>query len=154
MDPPQARAIAERLHVDDAEDDGTPLLWHIRRVVSLVPPDAQVVGWLHEVLERQDVSEQELLMAGLTGEELRAIRLLSRPIHSRSDLAYLAHVELIARSSGRAGQLARVVKLADLQDRRLHPRARRDGWSPPYALGLRRLAEAINEAHRAGAGMA
>ncbi|WP_028060619.1 hypothetical protein [Candidatus Solirubrobacter pratensis] len=154
MDSAHARAIAERLHADDAEDDGTPLLWHIRRVARLVPPDAQVVGWLHEVLERPDVSEQELLMAGLSGEELRAIRLLNRPTHSRSDLAYLAHVELIARSFGRSGQLARVVKIADLQDRRLHPRTRPDGWCPPYALGLRRLAEAIGEAHRAGARLA
>jgi hypothetical protein len=25
------------------------------------------------------------------------------------------------------------VKIADLQDRCLHPRVRADGWSPPYA---------------------
>jgi hypothetical protein len=28
------------------------------------------------------------------------------------------------------------VKIADLQDRCLHPRVRADGWSPPYARGL------------------
>jgi hypothetical protein len=28
------------------------------------------------------------------------------------------------------------VKIADLEDRCLYPRVRRDGWSPPYADGL------------------
>jgi hypothetical protein len=34
------------------------------------------------------------------------------------------------------GRLARLVKIADLQDRCLHPRVHPDGWSPPYARGL------------------
>ena len=42
----------------------------------------------------------------------------------------------IARAAGRAGSLARSVKIADLQDRCLHPRVRADGWSPAYARGL------------------
>jgi hypothetical protein len=42
-----------------------------------------------------------------------------------------------------------MVKIADLEDRRLHPRARRDGWSPPYELGLQRLLDtAAPESYR------
>jgi hypothetical protein len=37
---------------------------------------------------------------------------------------------------GPVGPAGALVKIADLQDRCLHPRVRADGWSPPYARGL------------------
>ena len=132
----RARLVAERLHADDYEDDGTPLLHHIRRVVRLVPAEARAVACLHEALEWTDVSEQELLMEGLDSEELRALRLLYCTHGSRSDHVYLSNLRLIASAAGRGGRLARVVKLADLQDRCRHPRVSADGWSPSYRLGL------------------
>jgi hypothetical protein len=127
----RAGTIAERLHASDYEEDGTPLLSHIGRVVRLVSADAQAVAYLHEALEWTAVAEEELLMEGLESEELRALRLLHRTHYSRTDRIYLAHLHLIARSAGRAGRLARTVKIADLQDRFQHPRVRADGWSPP-----------------------
>jgi hypothetical protein len=132
----RARLIAERLHADDREEDGTPLLVHIRRVVRLVPDEARAVACLHEALEWTGVTEQELLMEGLDVEELRALRLLQCTRGARSDHVYLSHLHLIACAAGRGGRLARVVKIADLQDRCLHPRVRADGWSPSYRLGL------------------
>jgi hypothetical protein len=135
----RARALAERLHSDDREPDGTPLLLHIRRVAEATPPAARSVAWLHEALESGAISEHELLRDGLGSEELRALRLLSRSRASRSERAYLAHLELIADAAGVAGELARMVKIADLDDRRRHPLARGDGWSPPYARALRQL---------------
>jgi hypothetical protein len=33
------------------------------------------------------------------------------------------------------------VKIADLQDRCLHPRVRADAWSPPYQRGLALLTD-------------
>jgi hypothetical protein len=140
MDADRARAIAQRLHAADREEDGAPLLQHLRRVAGRTPAEARSVAWLHEAFESTAVTEQELLTHGLGSEELRALRLLHRT--ARSDHVYLAHVELIARAAGRSGRLARMVKIADLEDRRLHPRVRRDGWSPPYELGLQRLHEA------------
>jgi hypothetical protein len=110
---------------------------HVHPVVrGAVDADAQVVAWLHEVLEWTAVAEHQLLREGLESDELRALRLLYRADDSRSDGVYLAHVGLIARAAGRAGRLARLVKIADLHDRCLHPRVRADGWSPPYARGL------------------
>jgi hypothetical protein len=138
----RAREIAERLHLCDREPDGTSLLAHIRRVVAATPADAEPVAWLHEALETGRISEQELLIHGLGLDELRALRLLSRPGGSRSDSVYLSHLELIVRAAGRSGELARSVKIADLTDRGLHPRVRPDGWSPPYARGLRLLLDA------------
>jgi len=108
------------------------------------------VAWLHEVLEWTAVTEQELLIAGLTSDELRALRLLDRTTDSHSDRRYLAHLELIARATGDSGRLARIVKTADLKDRSLHPHVRRDGWSPPYARALKLLSEARDDPHRAG----
>jgi hypothetical protein len=82
---------------------------------------------------------RRILLAGLTSERLRALRLLNLKNHSQSDRGYLAHLELIARSAGQSGRLARIVKLADLRDRCAHPRLRRSDWSPPYARGLQLL---------------
>jgi len=136
MDATSARTMAESLHRDDFEEDGTPVICHVQRVAMLVPAEARAVAWLHDALESTAVTEQELLMAGITPDQLRALRLLTRTGHARSDDVYLAHLELIARAAGHSGRLARMVKLADLEDRCLYPRVRSGGWSPPYAAGL------------------
>ncbi|MGZ4171306.1 MAG: hypothetical protein ACXVRN_08080 [Solirubrobacteraceae bacterium] len=153
MRPARACAIAERLHAGQQEPDGTPILAHIRRVARDVPAEARTVAWLHEALETGAISEQALLTDGLTSDELRALRLLSRPSTSRSDSVYLAHVELIAQAAGPSGHLARQVKVADLQDRRLHPMLREDGWSPPYDRALHRILEATADERGVIAGL-
>ena len=139
MESDRAREIAVELHADDRDEGGAPVLGHVRRVVRRTPAEARAVAWLHEVLESTDVTERELLAQGLDSDELRALRLLRRVGDSPSDRVYLAHVELIARAAGRSGEIARLVKIADLEDRRRHPRVRPNGWSPPYELGLQRL---------------
>jgi hypothetical protein len=149
METRRARAIAERLHLGDREEDGTPVIRHVQRVASTVTEEARAVAWLHEALDWTAVTEQELLVVGLTSDELRALRLLNRTTDSRSDRRYLAHLELIARAVGGSGRLARIVKTADLKDRCLHPRVRCDGWSPPYARALQLLLEPRDDPHRA-----
>jgi hypothetical protein len=136
MNTERARLLAERLHANDYEEDGTALLEHVRRVAGRVDADVQVVAWLHEVLEWTAVAEPELLREGLNVDELRALRLLYRAPDRRAHGVYLAHVDRVARAAGRSGWLARLVKTADLEDRCRHPRVRADGWSPPYAHGL------------------
>ena len=153
MPPARARAIAERLHAGQQEPDGTPILAHIRRVARDVPAEARAVAWLHEALETGAISEEALLRDGLAYEELRALRLLSRPTTSRSDRVYMAHVELIARAAGASGHLARQVKVADLRDRQLHPMLRGDGWSPPYDRALHRILEATADERGVIAGL-
>src|SRR3954452_12772900 len=152
MKPERARWIAERVHAGDLDEDGEPLLTHIRRVAGLAPPEAHTVAWLHEVLEHTALTEHELLADGLSDDELRALRLLRRTGDARSDGVYMAHVDRIARAAGPSGDLARAVKLADLEDRLLHPRVRPDGWSPPYAHGLRFLLQTDNGLRAASAG--
>src|SRR5438270_6436397 len=118
VDAGRAREIATAAHRDAVALNAEPLLDHVGRVASSVPEWARAVAWLHEVLEQTNISEEALLREGLSIEELRALRLLSRA-DSHSDRAYLGHIELIARAHGSAGRLARAVKSADLEDRRL-----------------------------------
>ena len=136
MDPDRARALAERLHRGQRHRDGTRLIDHVRRVASAVPADARVVAWLHEALEHTAITEEALLADGVSRDELRAIRLLTRDLDLRSDEAYLAHVERVARARGPGADLARTVKRADLADRAHHASGNGAGWSPPYGAGL------------------
>jgi hypothetical protein len=138
MDTDRAKAIATAAHRDARPLNSEPLLRHVERVASSVPEWARGVAWLHEVLERTDMPEEALLRQGLSSEELRALRLLSRE-ESYSDRAYLGHIELIVRAHGQAGRLARAVKRADLEDRQRHPLVRSNGWSPPYGSALAAL---------------
>lgn len=101
-----ARDIAERRLDGARAADGSPLLWQVARVAAAAPPDARAVAWLLPVVERGAATEHELLVAGLTNDELRALRLLARPFH----------VELIARASGYSGWLARAVLAAGERD--------------------------------------
>jgi hypothetical protein len=131
-----AHAIAECAHEGQLDPGSQPLIEHVRRVALASPRQARTVAWLHEVFEFSDISEQELLAGGLSDEELRALRLLSRPPGNRSRTSYLGHIARIASSAGPAGVIARKVKRVDLEDRVEHRARRPDGWSPPYERGL------------------
>src|SRR5437763_6059929 len=60
VDPDEARALACRIHAGQVDRSGRPLLEHVGRVAAAVPAEAATVAWLHEVLERSDVSLDEL----------------------------------------------------------------------------------------------
>jgi hypothetical protein len=62
---------------------GELVIQHLGRVAARVPANAQVVAWLHEVLESTAVPEETLLAEGLSTGELRALRLLVRSGHAR-----------------------------------------------------------------------
>ncbi len=137
-----ARRLAEQLHAEAMDRYGAPLLDHVRRVAADVPPEARAVAWLHESIECASVSGDALRAAGATADEVRAVELLTRDVRETDVGAYRAHVERIARAPGRAGELARIVKRADLQDRLRHER---DGTPsamprPPYRSALVLLA--------------
>src|SRR3954469_8576233 len=95
-----AQALAETLHLGHRDPDGAPLIDHVRRVAAAVHGNARVVAWLHELLEWTAISEESLLAEGLSLDDLRALRLLTRDKDSRSTTRYLRHVELIARAKG------------------------------------------------------
>jgi hypothetical protein len=132
----EAEILARVSHAPDTEADGEPHLAHLARVAAASPADARAVAWLHDALERTDVREEDLLLAGLSDDQLRALRLLTRYTPTGHDEAYLAHVGFIARAAGRAGSMARSVKHADLRDHIAHKRQRAGRWAPPYRRAL------------------
>lgn len=138
----RARLVASRAHRGQVQPTGEPLIDHVRRVATATPEFARPVAWLHEVLEWSSVSEEELLAEGVSDEELRAVRLLTRTVGRGSESAYLAHVTMIARAGGPAGVLARTVKVSDLEDRLHHPGPGTDGSRPRYERALRLITAA------------
>ncbi len=97
------------------------------------------MAWLHEVLECSNVSKLEMRAAGATEDELAAVELLTRAPGNDAD-GYRAHIARIARARGRAGELARAVKHADLRDRLRHQAdAPAAAVRPPYLQALNLL---------------
>jgi hypothetical protein len=133
----RAQLLATRAHRGQVQRTGEPLIAHVRRVAAATPEFARPVAWLHEVLEWTTMSEEELLGEGVSDDELRALRLLTRTVGRGSESGYLAHVTMIARADGLAGTLARTVKVSDLQDRLRQPSPVGGGPRPPYERALR-----------------
>jgi hypothetical protein len=137
VNPERARLLASRAHAGQVQPTGEPLIEHVRRVAVATPEFARPVAWLHEVLEWTTVSEEELLAEGVSEDELRALRLLTRTLGRGSESGYMAHMTMIARADGPAGVLARTVKLSDLKDRLGNSGPAAGGSRPPYERALR-----------------
>ena len=133
MDASVARSIAHYSHLERRNRHGEPIVEHVARVVAAVPPEAQALAWLHDVLEQSGTTTADLSGQGLTDVELVALELLTRgPGES-----YELHVLRIAYAPGPAGRLARTVKLADLDD---HISREWVPGAPPYAWARRHVA--------------
>ena len=131
----EAREIAERAHRGQVEPSGRPFIEHVRRVAASVPAEAASVAWLHDVLEWTEVAEDDPALAHLAPHERVALALLTR--HGGDDDArFLSHLWGITVAPGAAGEIARAVKRADMQDRLHHPRAPGAAWRPPYTRAL------------------
>lgn len=135
MDPKVARRIACRNHRGQRTRFGDSVTEHIRRVAAAVPPEAKATAWLHDLLELTTVGRAQLRARGLTAVETSALTLLTR----RTDEPYEAHVLRIADARGRPGSIARMVKLADLDDHLAHEQIPAD--APPYAWAHRCVLE-------------
>ncbi|MFL5864934.1 MAG: metal-dependent phosphohydrolase [Solirubrobacteraceae bacterium] len=122
-----ARAVARRLHSGQVSRSGEPLIEHVERVAGAVAASDRALAYLHDVLERVDSATDELRELELTDEEWDVLGLLTR----RSRESYKLYVMRIARADGRAGAIARSIKLADLDDHLRHrqPRARTPDYS-------------------------
>ena len=122
-----ARAIAKTAYQGGQSSAGGSLFDHVRRVAAAVPKHARVTAWLHEILERSDLTIGQLRTHGLRPVELSALVLLTRGEHDD----YRAYVERIADTPGPHGALARLIKLADLDHHLADPRCASRS-TPPY----------------------
>jgi hypothetical protein len=136
-----ARAIAKTVHEGQKTAAGSPVFDHLRRVAAAVPRQARVTAWLHDVLERTDLTIGQLRARGVSPVELSALVFLTRP---QGD-DYRFYVQRIADALGPAGALARVVKLADLGDHLAGPPPAATP-TPPYEWARRTILLACAQA--------
>jgi hypothetical protein len=133
VEPASAHRIARQSHEGQSTRFGDPVIDHLERVAAAVPPDAQITALLHDLLELCPTAGRRLRSKGLTRIELEALELLT---HAPGE-PYEAYVRRIADAPGPAGRLARIVKLADLDDHLAH--ATIPSEAPPYASARKRL---------------
>jgi hypothetical protein len=162
MDEAIARVIARHSHDGQLTRHGSPLTDHVERVAAAVPDAARTVAFLHDVLEKTETRLDDLCRRGLTPVERAALELVTR----RDGETFERHTLRIGDAEGRAGAIARSVKLADLED---HIGLRDDANNePPYQWARRHVLAAqhrrqepspemsVNTAgdpHRAGASL-
>lgn len=135
METATAHNIASQSHRGQRNRFGDPVIDHLARVARAVPPDARSTALLHDLLELCPTARRRLRSNGLTRVELEALELLR---HAPGE-AYEVYVRRIASAPGPAGRLARLVKLADLNDHLAH--ATIPPGAPPYAWARKRLLE-------------
>jgi hypothetical protein len=141
VDPDVARRLASRHHWGQITRFGEPVAEHLARVAGAVPPAARSTAWIHDLLELatidRDQLRADLRTRGLTDTEDVALQLLT---HGGAE-TYDAYVRRITGAGGRAGWIARAVKLADLDDHLAH--AEIPPGAPPYRWARRRVLERI-----------
>jgi hypothetical protein len=127
MDPRVAQQIACTSHVGQRTRFGDSVIEHIEHVANGVAPAARTVAWLHDLFELTPLRREALRAYGLTTVEELTLELLTRAPTE----PYEEYISRIACAPGRPGELARTVKLADLEDHLAH--ARMPPGAPPYA---------------------
>ena len=136
MDAAVARDIAHATHRYSRTRSGEFVIEHVARVAAHVPREAQATAWLHDVLEQHPPMLDELRAQGLSMTEEQALALLTRA----DDEAYEVYALRVAHAPGPAGRLARIVKLADLDDNMARPWVSGD---PPFAWARRHVDGAV-----------
>lgn len=107
-----AERFARAAHQKQIEEStGDPYINHVIRVVSLVEGiPAQIVAWLHDVIEDSNITKDDLLKGGISYVLVASVLLLTR---NKASETYAQYIERIANSGD---ALAIQVKIADLED--------------------------------------
>jgi hypothetical protein len=129
----EARSLAHRAHIGQRTRHGDLLTEHLERVAAGVPEEAVTVALLHDLLEQSDFTLDQLGSCDLTEDEQAALLLLTR----EPGECFEAHCLRIAFDRGPGGRLARIVKLADLDD---HLGSCKVDGAPPYWWGRQHVA--------------
>ncbi len=103
-------AFARGRHEGQKDKAGAPYIEHPLRVMGRLPPGdvtGRMAAVLHDVVEDQGVTSEELRALGVPAEVIEAVVILSHPKGEDDDVYW-------ARIAGHA--LAKRVKLADIAD--------------------------------------
>ena len=103
-----AEKVATEAHEGQFRRDGViPYITHPRAVASRVgnDSDAQVVAWLHDVIEDCDITAEDLIEKGFSEGQIKAVKVMTKTEGN----SYGEYLEKIACSP-----LASKVKIADM----------------------------------------
>lgn len=104
----KAISLALQAHKGQKDKGGAPYILHSLSVMYAVKgEEAKIVAVLHDVLEDSPLTLAELRQEGFSTEVLNALDLVTK----KPGQAYEEYIRLISEN-----QLARLVKLADLED--------------------------------------
>ena len=104
----KALQIAARAHEGQKDKDGQPYILHPRRVMAGVEgEEARIAAVLHDVVEDTTVTLDDLRREGFAAPVLAAVECLT---HAQGE----PYADYVVRC--RADEIARRVKLADLED--------------------------------------
>ncbi len=101
--------LAVKVHKGQKDRTHKPFILHVLRVMASGHDlEEQLLGVLHDVLERSELTPDDLLEKGIPPHVVRSLEHISR----RNDEDYAGYIERVAQDD-----LARRVKLHDLADK-------------------------------------
>jgi (p)ppGpp synthase/HD superfamily hydrolase len=104
----KAIQLAARIHAGQKDRYGRPYILHPLRVMMKVKTEQEkIVAILHDVIEDSDLELKDLSDEGFSSEVVTAIDCLSK----RDGEEYQDYIKRVVQN-----QLARTIKLADLED--------------------------------------
>lgn len=144
-----AIALATRAHAGQTDKGGQRYIEHPMSVMLAVSERAKVAAILHDVVEDTEITLDDLAAHGVDEVSLDAIDLLTRP-GGDDRPTYADFIKRICDADGEAGDIAREVKLADLNHNLLPERQRpelagierryrRAKWAVMDSIAARRL---------------
>ena len=132
----RAKALAKESHEGLTDKHGYPYFEHLERVAVLVTRFATAVesvtpsgpetseidiyvaaAYLHDIIEDTEVTEGDLRIEFRHDELIEVVKILTR----EEGVVYSDYIMSIKKSTGKIGEIARVVKLADLFDHLMGP---------------------------------
>jgi (p)ppGpp synthase/HD superfamily hydrolase len=132
----RAKALAKESHEGLTDKHGYPYFEHLERVAVLVTRFATAVesvtpsgpetseidiyvaaAYLHDIIEDTEVTEGDLRIEFRHDELIEVVKILTRG----EGVVYSDYIMSIKKSTGKIGEIARVVKLADLFDHLMGP---------------------------------
>jgi len=99
--------LSREAHLGQERKDGRPYINHVEDVVQRLSgdQDAQIVGWLHDVLEDSAITVDRLLLDGISDRLVWEVQLLTK----KREHTYPQYIDVVKTSN-----LATKVKKADL----------------------------------------
>lgn len=140
----RAEIVARLAHRGQVDKSGVDYAEHLQYVAvgafETAPlelrAEAKIVGWLHDIIEDTPLAHYDLQNLGFPKVIVEAVILLS---HDPARIPHDDYLREIRDAPGRAGEIARIVKLVDLKHNADPRRAivgREDWAAKRYGHGL------------------